>query len=76
MWCPSSPISAHYHVKMTTTGGKTIQWTIKRQKYALTPAYTFTDYCSQGVTIPHILLNITPPPTGTLNLFNLYVALS
>ena len=42
----------------------------------MTVAYAFTDYRSQGQTIPYILIDIATPPTGGLNLFNLYVALS
>jgi hypothetical protein len=34
------------------------------------------DYCSQGQTITYVLVDIAPPPRGTLSLFNLYVALS
>ncbi|OCH88042.1 hypothetical protein OBBRIDRAFT_735191 [Obba rivulosa] len=42
----------------------------------MTAAYAFTDYCSQGQTIPYVLIDITiPPPSGTLSLFSLYVAL-
>ena len=37
--------------------------------------YAFTDYCLQGQTIPTVLVDIATPPTGGLNLFNLYVAL-
>ncbi|KAJ7142450.1 hypothetical protein C8R44DRAFT_603594, partial [Mycena epipterygia] len=33
-------------------------------------------YRSQGQTIPYILVDIAVPPTGSLSLFNLYVALS
>ncbi|KAJ7246447.1 hypothetical protein C8J57DRAFT_1081470, partial [Mycena rebaudengoi] len=36
----------------------------------------FTDYRFQGQTIPYVLVDIGKPPTGTLSLFNLYVALS
>ena len=37
----------------------------------------FTDYCAQGQTIPFVIIDIGKVPTGgTLNLFNLYVALS
>ncbi|KIJ19452.1 hypothetical protein PAXINDRAFT_7933 [Paxillus involutus ATCC 200175] len=39
-------------------------------------AYAFTDYRSQGQTILSVLVDIATPPTGDLNLFNLYVALS
>ncbi|KAI9568442.1 hypothetical protein HD554DRAFT_2097950 [Boletus coccyginus] len=42
----------------------------------MTAAYTFTDYRSQGQTIPTVLVDIATPPSGGLTLFNLYVALS
>ena len=42
----------------------------------MTAAYAFTDYCSQGQTIPAALVDIATPPSGGLTLFNLYVALS
>ncbi|KAH7870856.1 hypothetical protein F5879DRAFT_812861 [Lentinula edodes] len=42
----------------------------------MTAAYAFTDYRAQGQTIPSVLVDIGKPPTGTLSLFNLYVALS
>ncbi|KAI5994164.1 hypothetical protein EDD15DRAFT_2107169, partial [Pisolithus albus] len=42
----------------------------------MTAAYAFTDYRSQGQTLPSVLIDIATPPSGGLNLFNLYVALS
>ncbi|KAI6120905.1 hypothetical protein EDD16DRAFT_1424604, partial [Pisolithus croceorrhizus] len=42
----------------------------------ITSAYAFTDYRSQGQTIPYAIVDIAKPPTGALTLFNLYVALS
>ena len=42
----------------------------------MTAAYAFTDYRSQGQTLPYVIIDIASPPTGTLSLFNLYVALS
>ncbi|KAI1785897.1 hypothetical protein LXA43DRAFT_864926, partial [Ganoderma leucocontextum] len=43
----------------------------------ITAAYGFTDYRSQGQTIPMVIVDIKkPPPPGQLTLFNLYVALS
>ncbi len=42
----------------------------------MTACYAFTDYRSQGQTIPFVIVDIASPPTGTLTLFNLYVALS
>lgn len=49
---------------------------IQRTQYPITGSYAFTDYRSQGQTISHALVDIGPPPHGTLSLFNLYVALS
>ncbi|KAJ8589089.1 hypothetical protein M405DRAFT_739088 [Rhizopogon salebrosus TDB-379] len=45
-------------------------------QFPITAAYAFTDYRSQGQTIPNAVIDIASPPTGGLNLFNLYVALS
>ncbi|KAI5997521.1 hypothetical protein EDD15DRAFT_2162667 [Pisolithus albus] len=42
----------------------------------MTGAYAFTDYRSQGQTLSSVIVDIATPPTGGLNLFNLYVALS
>ncbi|KAI5983558.1 hypothetical protein EDC04DRAFT_2711440 [Pisolithus marmoratus] len=42
----------------------------------MTAAYAFTDYRSQDQTISYVLVDIARPPSGTLNPFNLYVALS
>ena len=49
---------------------------IRRTQYPLTAAYAFTDFRSQGQTINQAIIDIAPPPRGTLSLFNLYVALS
>ncbi|KAI6031186.1 hypothetical protein BKA83DRAFT_4044971, partial [Pisolithus microcarpus] len=35
----------------------------------------FTDYRSQGQTLQSVIVDIATPPSGGLNLFNLYVAL-
>ncbi|KAI5981217.1 hypothetical protein EDD15DRAFT_2184130 [Pisolithus albus] len=42
----------------------------------MTPAYAFTDYRAQGQTLPCVVVDIATPPSGGLNLFNLYMALS
>ncbi|KZP27490.1 hypothetical protein FIBSPDRAFT_730721, partial [Athelia psychrophila] len=39
-------------------------------------AYAFTVYRSQGQTLPYLIVDIASPPSGKLNLFNLYVTLS
>lgn len=41
----------------------------------VTASYVFTDYHSQGQTLC-LIVDIASPPSGNLNLFNLYVALS
>ena len=55
---------------------KSANGSIQRTQYPITGAYAFTDYRLQGQTISHSLVDIGPPPHGTLSLFNLYVALS
>ena len=49
---------------------------MKRCQFPLTMAYTFTDYRLQGQMIPYVVVDLAPPLNRTLNLFNLYVALS
>ena len=48
----------------------------RKRQLPLTPAYSFTDYRSQGQTIQNIIIDIGNPPSGTLMPFNIYVALS
>lgn len=66
----------YFQIKLTTSEGKEIKRTVQRRQFPMTAAYAFTDYRSQGQTIPYVLVDIATPPTGGLNLFNLYVALS
>ena len=49
---------------------------VQRTQFPITGAYAFTDYRSQGQTISQAIIDIAPPSRGSLNLFNLYVALS
>ena len=55
--------------------GRSQDCTVKCHQFPMTATYTFTDYQSQGQTIPHVLVDIALPPTGGLSLFNQYVAL-
>ena len=55
-------------------GGKS--QTVTCTQFPITGAYSFTDYCAQGQTIPYVVVDIAAPPTSGLSLFNLYVALS
>ena len=50
--------------------------TVTRTQLPITPAYAFTDYRSQGQTIPLVIVDIGKPPTGHITAFNAYVALS
>ena len=72
---PIEPTMTTYRIKMMV-GGKMVQRTVKRKQYPLTAAYAFTDYRSQGQTIPYVIVDIVIPPTGGLSLCNLFVALS
>ena len=50
--------------------------TVSRRQIPLTAAYAFTDYRSQGQTLPAVIVDIATPPTGGLTPFNAYVQLS
>ena len=69
---PITPLSKTFSV--TTARGKKI--TVTRQQLPVTPAYAFTDYCSQAQTINYCIIDLGMPPTGQLTPFNAYVALS
>lgn len=74
---PITPVYQYYKVQVKNAQGKYITKTIWRLQYAMTGAYSFTDYQSQGQTMPVLIVDIAPPPTGgALNIFNTYVALS
>ena len=73
---PVEAITQTMQIQIAEKDGKTTRCTVKRRQFPVTPAYAFTDYRSQGQTIPHVIVDIASPPTGGLSLFNLYVALS
>lgn len=73
---PVEALTKTYSIRYTTSTGVAVSRRVRRQQYPMTCAYAFTDYRSQGQTISHIIVDIARPPTGGLNLFNLYVALS
>ncbi|KAF8508639.1 hypothetical protein JB92DRAFT_2951740 [Gautieria morchelliformis] len=50
--------------------------TVHRRQLSLTAAYTFTDYKAQGQTLQPVVVDIGNPPSGWLNAFNAYVAIS
>lgn len=69
---PLTPSIANFSV----TGRTEKTFKITRHQYAMTAGYAFTDYKSQGQTIEYVIIDIGKPPTGTLSLFSVYVALS
>ncbi|KAF5344650.1 hypothetical protein D9758_016413 [Tetrapyrgos nigripes] len=72
---PIEPTSQKLYLKIWQ-GSKIFNQTVIRKQFSMTLAYAFTGYCSQGQTIPYVLIDIGKPPTSKLNLFNLYVTLS
>ena len=73
---PVEPMVAKIQIIVMLKNGKRMKWTVTRQQHALTAAYSFTDYRAQGQTILKAIADIATLPSGTLTLFNLYVALS
>lgn len=73
---PVEPVCKTYSIRYTSTTGVHLMRRVRCQQYPMTCAYAFTDYRSQGQTISHVVVDIARPPSGGLNLFNLYVALS
>ncbi|KIK21826.1 hypothetical protein PISMIDRAFT_103327 [Pisolithus microcarpus 441] len=72
---PIQPASRTFRIKVKENG-KDIVRTVRRRQFPITAAYAFTDYRSQGQTLQSVIVDIATPPSGGLNLFNLYVALS
>ena len=73
---PVEPRTQTFRVKCEQSNGQQMAKTVKQRQFPMTAAYAFTDYRSQGQMIPYVLVDIATPPTGGLNLFNLYVAVS
>ena len=69
---PITPLTKMFSV-VTASGNKL---TVSRQQIPITPAYAFTNYCSQAQSINHCIVDLAIPPTGKLTPFNAYVALS
>ncbi|EUC67452.1 ATP-dependent DNA helicase PIF1, partial [Rhizoctonia solani AG-3 Rhs1AP] len=69
---PIVPMRTRFSLKLPNKK----ELTIWREQLPLTPAYAFTDYRSQGQTIPYIIMDLATPPTGGLTPFNGYVTIS
>ncbi len=74
---PVEPTRMTMKINIRREGNKPVQRTVQRRQFPITCAYAFTDYRSQGQTIPTVVVDIkSPPGPQKLSLFNLYVALS
>ncbi|KIL56472.1 hypothetical protein M378DRAFT_89244 [Amanita muscaria Koide BX008] len=73
---PVEPAKYSMQLQVMTAEGNWVRRTVQRKQYPITAAYAFTDYRSQGQTLPYVIVDIASPPYGSLSLFNLYVALS
>ncbi|KAA1479885.1 hypothetical protein DENSPDRAFT_746249, partial [Dentipellis sp. KUC8613] len=74
---PVEPNSRSFKIQVKQSQNKHVGRTIHCRQFPVTAAYAFTDYHSQGQTIPTVVVDLaTPPSGGGLNLFSLYVALS
>lgn len=62
--------------KFSVTIGKRTKIEVTRRQLAMTAAYAYTDYKSQGQTIEHVIIDLANPPVGHISPFNAYVALS
>ncbi|TFY52705.1 hypothetical protein EVJ58_g9862 [Rhodofomes roseus] len=77
---PIEPLSRSFQIQVPVREGRSqhfVSRTVMRRQFPITAAYAFTDYRSQGQTIPCVVVDIASPPSGSdLTLFNIYVALS
>ena len=73
---PVEPAMCRMDIEVTLPNGKRQRRTVRRRQFPVTPAYAFTDYRAQGQTISYVIVDIASPPSGSLSLFNVYVALS
>lgn len=62
--------------KFSVTLSKTLKLDVTRRQLAMTAAYAYTDYKSQGQTIENVIIDLADPPIGHISPFNAYVALS
>ena len=72
---PICPLQSSLRLTLNENSKKVIR-TISYKQFPITAAYALTDYRAQGQSIPAVIIDLAPPPTGKLSLFNLYVALS
>src|SRR5882762_9281874 len=55
---PVEVATCNFQIKVHTTGGKYVTRSVRRRQFPMTPAYAFTDYRSQGQTLPYVIIDI------------------
>ncbi|KAJ3521770.1 hypothetical protein NMY22_g12176 [Coprinellus aureogranulatus] len=75
---PLTPSTTTFEVRQDKSLKNTPKIRVKRTQYAITGAYAFTDYKSQGQTIEKVIIDLTVPNAkdSAISPFNAYVALS
>jgi len=73
---PLFPSEETFYVnpKIPELGTRSVE--VKRKQFPLTPAYAFTAYKAQGKTLDKVIIDLSRPPTGSLDSAYAYVALS
>ena len=59
---PIEPRTQTFQVKCEQSNRQQVTKAVKQRQFPMTAAYTFTDYRSQGQTIPYVLVDIVTPP--------------
>jgi hypothetical protein len=73
---PIAPFDTKHYLKYSRNGVARSETVVERQ-FPFILGYAFTDYRSQGQTLPKVIVDLATPPTGKApTLFNFYVALS
>ncbi|EKM60350.1 uncharacterized protein PHACADRAFT_155497 [Phanerochaete carnosa HHB-10118-sp] len=73
---PIEPATKTFTINVKTSRGQIQRKTVKQCQLPIIGAYAFTDYRLQGQTIAPVIADIARPPCATLDLANVYVALS
>jgi hypothetical protein len=73
---PIFAMKRSFQIQVPTPNGSKARRNVTRRQFPITPAYAFTDYRSQGQTLSRVIVDLATPPSGSISLFNIYVALS
>ncbi|KIO20141.1 hypothetical protein M407DRAFT_30173 [Tulasnella calospora MUT 4182] len=65
---PIPPSTNRFRIQ--SNNDKSLRITVTRHQYGLVPAFSLTDYKSQGQTIDHVIVDIGNPGTGNISQFN------